>query len=33
MLSERPDGDTVTQAHTRYLSLKIEAVIEALKRA
>lgn len=33
MLSERPDSDTVTQAHTRYLSLKIEAVIEALKRA
>ena len=32
MLSERPDSDTVTQAHTRYLSLKIEAVIEALKR-
>jgi len=33
MLSERPASDTVTQAHTRYLSLKIEAVIEALKRA
>ena len=33
MLGERPDSDTVTQAHTRYLSLKIEAVIEALKRA
>ena len=33
MLSERPNSDTVTQAHTRYLSLKIEAVIEALKRA
>ena len=33
MLSERPDSDTVTQAHTRYLSLKIEAIIEALKRA
>ena len=32
MLSARPASDTMTQAHTRYLSLKIEAYLEALKR-